>query len=169
MSNFEWRGIDRRRYPRVTDAVSLRVTPLTSRNTENHSGAGEYTERAESQNTDQLSAAQELPATPSHVVRLSATGLRFVNTDPLQPGQSVSLDMHLGSENMPMQINGSVVCAGEEKNANKVIGYYAGIRFEALNDGLTQRLNRHIEYVLKQSCMPTSTLPHTRAAMSAVR
>ncbi len=121
---------ERRKHPRISDAIALRL------------------------NADESTA---LDCTPTHVVKLSCGGLRFVHHAALKPDSRIALALHLTSSNTTVHINCRVVSSGEEKSRiNSTCPdkhYFAQVQFLDVEAGVHKLLTDHINYVLHKTGM----------------
>lgn len=126
---------ERRSYRRVSDAVALAVVRL-----EEHGG-------------DEQShpVTDELPNHPTHVISLSPNGLKCYHPEPYDEGDKVLLGIKLFPEETTLEIEATVVNAGEESDPGKKDRFYAGMAFSSATDEQRQILLDHLDRVARNS------------------
>lgn len=119
---------ERRKYPRVSDAVALCL------------------------DSDQSVA---LEPTPTHVVKISCGGLHFLHHCLIDANTRISLCMHLPSSNKTVHLSSRVISSG--KTANGVASdindknYYVQVEFLDVDQSAHQLLADHISYVISKT------------------
>lgn len=115
---------ERRKSRRIADAVDLQIQ-------------------------DYGASGNDSSLTP-HFVRLSATGLRVIDSVPLDSSDRVSLTLRLSSKTQPIQLNGRVIECGEESSSDRN-RYYASIGFVGVSDENRRVINEHVERVYRST------------------
>ncbi len=121
---------ERRKHPRVSDAIALRLNanPSTPIN----------------------------PA-PTHVVKMSCGGLRFVHNTAIDPDTTIKLCIHLPSSGKTVHVACRVISSGEEKSdvfaRQNGKQYYVQVEFLEIDQTVHQLLADHIDYVLGKTGM----------------
>lgn len=116
---------ERRKYPRVSDAIALRLNAEPS---------------------------TPLNPTPTHVVKMSCGGLRFVHNEAIDAGTTVNLCMHLASSDQTIHIASRVVSSGEEKTTSaKGKKYCVQVEFQDVDQPVRHLLANHINYVIAKT------------------
>ncbi len=126
---------ERRKYPRVSDALALRLNcPEKFDPTK-----------------DQLNPQ------PTHIVKMSCGGLRFVHNTAIDIDTHMNLRVHLPSSDQTIHLAGRVISSGEEKsNAfshSKQKQYFVQIEFIDLNNTEKELLKNQIDYVIQKTGM----------------
>ena len=126
---------ERRKYPRVSDALALRLNcPETF-----------------DPMTDQLNPQ------PTHIVKMSCGGLRFVHSTAIDINTHMNLRVHLPSSDQTIHLASRVISSGEEKghlfSHSKQKQYFVQIEFLDLNNTEKEQLKRHIDYVIQKTGM----------------
>ncbi len=117
---------ERRKHPRVSDAVALRL------------------------NLDDLASTSPLDPAPTHVVKMSCGGLRFSHNALLDPGTALPISMHLPSADKTVHLTSRVISSGEEKGSNRK-AYFIQIEFQHVDAQVKALLEAHINYVLDKT------------------
>lgn len=124
---------ERRKYPRVSDALALRF------------------------NSDESPDTSLLDPTPTHVVKMSCGGLRFVHSASVDADTNINLSMHLPSSDQTIHVGSRVVCSGEDTSGSTSITaqkqYYVQVEFLQLDKSVLQLLEDHIDYVIQKTGM----------------
>lgn len=123
---------ERRGYRRISDAIGLRVDALDAAN-EN-----------DIEPTD-------MPDYPTHVVSLSPNGLKCYHVEPFNDGDQLRLTMRLFPEQTVIEVDVTVVNAGEDRTRSKNDRFFAGMSFDNMSDETRQILLDHIDLVARQS------------------
>ena len=122
---------ERRKHPRVSDALALRL------NSEGSTGP--------------------LNPQPTHIVKMSCGGLRFVHNTAIDVDTPVNLSFHLPSSDQTLHVACRVVSSGEEKghtfSSSKQQQYFVQIEFTGLDNSSRELLKRHIDYVIQKTGM----------------
>ena len=121
---------ERRKYPRISDAIALRLDG---------------------------NPAEPLNSVPTHVVKMSCGGLRFVHKTAIDTDTNVQLCIHLPSSDKTIHIASRVVSSGEEKSdvfaSTKSKRYYVQVEFLNIDQNVHQLLADHVDYVLSKTGM----------------
>ncbi len=117
---------DRRKYPRVSDAIALRL------------------------NDSEPDASTPLDSTPTHIVKLSCGGLRFLHDEPIEANTAVLLSLHLPGTGKTVHLNSRVISSGEEKSRT-AMRYFVQVEFQNPDTQTRQQLKDHIEFVSKKT------------------
>lgn len=116
---------ERRKYPRISDAIALHL------------------------NSD---PSNLLDPTPTHVVKMSCGGLRFVHNTSVEAGARINLCIHLPSSDQTIHLASRVISCGEEKSSvfasSNGTNYYVQVEFVDIDKQVRQLLADHIDYVL---------------------
>jgi len=80
---------ERRKHPRISDALALRL--------------------------DCPATTAPVDPQPTHIVKMSCGGLRFVHNTPLDVDTHLNLSMHLPSSDKTIHLTSRVISSGEEK------------------------------------------------------
>jgi len=122
---------DRRQYPRVSDAIALRL------------------------DNPEAAAYSPLDPVPTHVVKMSCSGLRFLHDSAFESDSQICLSVHLTSSDKTIQINSRVVSSGEEKTIGNATPhqkpYYVQVEFQNLTEQSLQLLKSHIDQVIEKT------------------
>lgn len=114
---------ERRKHPRVSDAVALRF------------------------NDDGQAPSPVLDHAPTHVVKMSCGGMRFVHETSLEPDTTLDLSLYLPSADQTVHIESRVISSGEEKTSSTEKTYFVQLAFQQVNDQVQSLLKNHIDYV----------------------
>ena len=129
---------ERRKHPRVSDALALRL------------------------NTDGITEA--LNPQPTHIVKMSCGGLRFVHHTAVDINTPVSLSFYLPSSDETVHVNCRVISSGEEKSnafsSSKQNQYFVQMEFIDLDKSAQALLKRHIDYVIQKTGMTHRDVHH---------
>ncbi len=122
---------ERRKHPRISDAVALRLNS--------------------SETTDPLNPQ------PTHIVKMSCGGLRFVHNTAIDIGTRMNLSVHLPSSDQTIHLASRVISSGEEKSQllshSKQKQYFVQIEFVELSKTVLELLKRHIDHVIQKTGM----------------
>ena len=120
-----------RKFPRISDAVALRF------------------------NCDDTTCP--LDPQPTHIVKMSCGGLRFVHHSVVDVDTRMNLSVHLPSSDQTIHVTGRVISSGEEKSCSISPSgqrqYYVQVEFVDLNNKSQKLLKRHIDYVIQKTGM----------------
>lgn len=132
---------ERRKHPRVSDALALRF------------------------NSNDSPDKSVLDPTPTHVVKMSCGGLRFVHSASVDADTNINLSMHLPSSDQTIHVASRVVCSGEETSvstgSSAQAQYYVQVEFLDLDTTALQLLEDHIHYVIQKTGMTHRDVHHT--------
>ncbi len=125
---------ERRKHPRVSDALSLRL------------------------NVDGSNLRTALDSQPTHIVKLSCGGLRFQHHSSLDENSELLISMHLPSISKTVHIDSRVISSGEEKTKahHPSKTYFVQVEFQKMDDQVVAMLKEHINYVLAKTSTFTS-------------
>jgi len=132
---------ERRKHPRVSDALALRF------------------------NSNDSPDSSLLDPTPTHVVKMSCGGLRFVHNASVDADTNINLSMHLPSSDQTIHVASRVICSGEETSgisaSTAQTQYYVQVEFLHLDTEVLQLLEDHIDYVIQKTGMTHRDVHHT--------
>jgi len=138
MTNKEVALSERRKHPRISDAVALRF------------------------NCDETT--DPLDPQPTHVVKMSCGGLRFVHNTAVDVDTCMKLSVHLPSSDQTIHVAARVVLSGEDKGRSfshsKQKQYFVQLEFVELNSTCQELLARHIDYVIQKTGMTHRDVHH---------
>jgi len=130
---------ERRKHPRVSDAVALKIIE----------GIEE-------------SAATAIDSAPTHIVKMSCGGLRFVHDTPLDTGVTLLLSMRLASVDKTVHLTSRVIASGEEKTVfSSIKSYFVQVQFENIDLNVQQLLENHINYVIEKTGVKNRAVGYT--------
>lgn len=123
---------ERRKHPRVSDALALQLE----------------------QQSLETGIVEELDPVPTHIVKMSCGGLRFLHNTSLESDTSLQLRMFLPSANETICVNSRVIASGEEKtdaakHCNK--HYFVQVEFQQMDTHQQELLENHINYVIEKT------------------
>jgi len=115
---------ERRKHPRISDALALRL--------------------------DCPATTAPVDPQPTHIVKMSCGGLRFV----------LNLSMHLPSSDKTIHLTSRVISSGEEKGHSIQKQYFVQIEFTELDNTDKALLKRHIDHVIQKTGMTHRDVHH---------
>jgi len=125
---------ERRKHPRISDALALRLDcPVTT---------------------------APVDPQPTHIVKMSCGGLRFVHNTPLDVDTHLNLSMHLPSSDKTIHLTSRVISSGEEKGHSIQKQYFVQIEFTELDNTDKALLKRHIDHVIQKTGMTHRDVHH---------
>jgi len=120
---------ERRKYPRVSDAVALRL--------------------------DEQHSDLEIPLdpNPTHIVKISCGGMRFLHNSQIDAGTDLCISMYLSSSQLTVQLNSRVISSGEDNTSakGKSESHFVQVEFQNINTDTKQLLEDHIDYLLEKT------------------
>jgi len=120
---------ERRKHPRVSDALALRL--------------------------DCSETTGPLNPQPTHIVKMSCGGLRFMHNTAMDVDTQLNLSMHLPSSDQTIHLTSRVISSGEEKNQSNQKQYFVQLEFIDLDNTAKGLLKRHIDHVIPQKTYRT--------------
>ena len=119
---------ERRKHPRITDAIALCLDSKQS---------------------------ETLEPTPTHVVKMSCGGLHFLHHCAIDADTRINLCMHLPSSDQTVHLNSRVISSGKTGNGAaaevKDKSHYVQVEFLDVDQSIHQLLAKHINYVLNKT------------------
>lgn len=129
---------ERRKHPRISDAVALRF--------------------------DCNDSTTPLDPRPTHIVKMSCGGLRFVHETSVDADTQINLSLHLPSCDQTVHMASRVISSGEEKSgalaSSKHKKYFVQVEFLDLDREVHQLIANHIDYVIQKTGMTHQNLHH---------
>lgn len=125
---------DVKKFPQVSDAVALRLDP-------SESGSVPDT-------------CAPLDPTPTHIVKISYGGMRFLHESAMDANDNVYLSLYLPLADQTVQLNSRVVSCGEEKTPSARRyhkPYFVQVEFQNIDEHVHQLLKNHINDVLAKT------------------
>ena len=125
---------DTRHYPQVSYAVALRLDP--------------------SESVSVPDTCAPLDPTPTHIVKISYGGMRFLHESAMDTNDNVNLSLYLPLADQTIQLNSRVVICGEEKtpSARRYLKpYFVQVEFQNIDEHVHQLLKNHINDVLAKT------------------
>ena len=121
---------DVKKFPQVSDAVALRLDP--------------------SEPANKPGTCIPLDPAPTHIVKLSYGGMRFLHDDVLNTDDNVNLSLYLPLADQTIQLNSRVITCGEEKTSTRrpyEKPYFVQVEFQNVNEQVHLLLKNHIDNV----------------------
>ena len=125
---------DVKKFPQVSDAVALRLDP--------------------SEPANNPGTCIPLDPAPTHIVKLSYGGMRFLHDDVLNTDDNVNLSLYLPLADQTVQLNSRVVTCGEQKSpSNRPYEkpYCVQVEFKNINEQVHLLLKNHIDDILAKT------------------
>ena len=125
---------DVKKFPQVSDAVALRLDP--------------------SEPANKPGTCIPLDPAPTHIVKLSYGGMRFLHDDVLNTDDNVNLSLYLPLADQTVQLNSRVVTCGEQKSpSNRPYEkpYFVQVEFKNINEQVHLLLKNHIDDILAKT------------------
>lgn len=100
-----------------------------------------------------------LDPTPTHVVKMSCGGVRFIHNQSVDVDTRFKLCMHLSSCNKTVHLLSRVISSGREKNESMPSSekYYVQVEFLDVDKNNHRLLANHIDYVIQKTGMSPGT------------
>lgn len=92
-----------------------------------------------------------LDTTPTHVVNISAGGIRFLHETKLSSNDPLRVTLCLGQQKQPVSLQAEVISSLEAKNHSGAKSYDARVKFINIDKTAQNLLDQHISHVLNQT------------------